>query len=116
MPRGWAILVSFLTLIGVAILAIVFLVPVLIVQLGSFISNVPGYVSDADRLLRSLLEPLSERGLLPGTPEEFVANLGQDLLNIAQQILGGLLGFISGTFDLVTDPVRGYSSLRSTLS
>lgn len=105
MPRGWAILVSFLTLIGIASLAIVFLVPVLIVQLGSFISNVPGYVSDADRLLRSLLEPLSERGLLPGTPEEFAANLGQDLLtiaqNIAQQILGGLLGFISGTFSLV---------------
>lgn len=75
MPRGWTIPVSFLTLIGLAILALVFLVPVLIVQLGAFINNVPGYVSDANRLLRSLLEPLSERGLLPGTTEKFVADL-----------------------------------------
>jgi predicted PurR-regulated permease PerM len=105
MPRGWAILVSFLALVGLAVLALVVLVPLLIIQLGSFISNVPGYVNNADQLLRGLLEPLADRGLLPSTPEEFMANVGQDLLNlaqnIAQQILGGLLGFISGTFSLV---------------
>ena len=105
MPRGWAILVSFLGLVGLVIVAVAFLVPILIIQLGSFISNVPSYVNNADQLLRGLLEPLADRGLLPSTPEEFMANLGQDLLNlaqnIAQQVLGGLLGFISGTFNLV---------------
>ncbi len=105
MPRGWAILTSFLALVGLVVLALVVLVPILIAQLASFIGNVPTYASGAEQLLRDLLEPLSERGLLPGTPEEFMANLGQDLLNlaqnIAQQILGGLLGFISGTFNLV---------------
>jgi predicted PurR-regulated permease PerM len=105
MPRGWAILVSFLLLVGMAVLALAVLVPVLISQLLSFTSNVPGYAANTEQLLRDLLEPLAERGLLPGTPEEFMANVGQDLLNlaqsIAQQILGGLLGFISGTFNLV---------------
>ncbi|MDX6380842.1 MAG: hypothetical protein QOI57_1866 [Rubrobacteraceae bacterium] len=105
MPRGWAILVSFLTLVGLGILALGVLVPILIAQLVSFISNVPGYAANAEQLLSSLLEPLAARGLLPSTPEEFMANVGQDLLNlaqnIAQQILGGLLGFISGTFNLV---------------
>lgn len=105
MPRGWAILASFLILIGLVILALVVLVPILITQLISFIGNVPDYATDAEQLLGDLLEPLAERGLLPVAPEEFMANLGQDLLNlaqnIAQQILGGLLGFISGTFGLV---------------
>ena len=105
MPRGWAILASFLALVGVTTLALVVLVPILISQLVSFISYVPECATGAEQLLRGLLEPLAERGLLPGTPDEFMANLGQDLLNlaqnIAQQILGGLLSFISGTFNLV---------------
>ena len=101
MPNGWAILVSFLILAGLVVLAIAVLAPILISQLISFTSNAPEYASNVGKLLRDLLEPLAERGLLPGTPEEFMANLGQDLLDLAQQILGGLLGFISGTFNLV---------------
>jgi predicted PurR-regulated permease PerM len=80
-------------------------VPILIAELVSFISYVPEYATGAEHLLCGLLEPLAERGLLPGTPEEYITNLGQNLLNlaqsIAQQILGGLLDFISGTFNLV---------------
>ena len=105
MRRGLAILVSFLILAGLAIVAVGVLVPILITQLISFSSNVPEYATNAEQFLRGLLEPLSERGLLPVAPEEFMANLREDLLNlaqnVAQQILGGLLGFISGTFNLV---------------
>src|SRR3712207_7429470 len=49
----------------------------LIIQLSSFISTVPGFVSDANEVLRAQLEPLAERGLLPGTPDEFMANLSR---------------------------------------
>jgi predicted PurR-regulated permease PerM len=106
MPRGWVILASFLALVGVATLALVGLVPILITQLVSLTSYVPEYATGTEQLLRrSLLEPLPKRGLLPGTAEEYITNLGQDLLNlaqsIAQQILGELLSFISGTFSLV---------------
>src|SRR4051794_17093353 len=91
MPRGWAILTSFLILVGLAIIAIVVLVPILITQLISFISNVPAYATSASQFLRDLLEPLAEHDLLPSTPEEFMANLGQDLLNIAQNIAQQIL-------------------------
>jgi len=106
MPRGWVILASFLALVGVATLALVGLVPILIPQLVSLTIYVPEYATGTEQLLRrSLLEPLPERGLLPDTAEEYITNLGQDLLNlaqsIAQQILGELLSFISGTFSLV---------------
>jgi predicted PurR-regulated permease PerM len=97
-----------MTLVGLGIIALVVLVPILITELVSFISiisNIAGYAADAEQFLRALLDPLSERGLLPSTPEEFMANLGEHCLNlaqnIAQQILGALLGFISGTFGLV---------------
>ncbi len=105
MPRVLAILVSFLSLIGLVTLAIAILVPLLIIQLSSFISTVPGFVSEANEVLRAQLEPLAESGLLPGTPDEFMANLSADLLSraqgIAEQVLGGLAGFLSGTFSLV---------------
>jgi predicted PurR-regulated permease PerM len=105
MPRGPAILVSFLSLVGLVILAIAILVPLLIIQLSSFISTVPALVSYANEILRAQLEPLAKRGLLPGTPDEFMANLSADLLSraqgIAEQVLGGLAGFVSGTFSLV---------------
>lgn len=105
MPRGLAILVTFLILVGLTIVALVVLVPILITQLISFIGNVPEYATNAEQFLRDLLEPLAERGFLPVAPEEFMATLREDLLNlaqdVAQQILGGLLGFISGTFGLI---------------
>ena len=94
-----------MTLVGLGIIALVVLVPILITELVALISNIPDCAADAERFLRALLDPLSERGLLPSTPEEFMANLSEHFLNlaqnIAQQILGALLGFISGTFGLV---------------
>lgn len=102
MPRGLAILVSFLSLVGLVILALVVLVPILIEQLGSFVATVPDIVRGADQVIRELLEPLAESGLLPGTPDELMANLSADLLNraqdLAEEILGGLVGFVSATF------------------
>ena len=104
-PRGWVILASFLALVGVATLALVGVVPIMISQLVSLTSYVPECATGAEQPLRGLLEPLAERGLLSGTPEEYTTNFRQALPNlaqsIAQQILGGLLSFISGTFNLV---------------
>jgi predicted PurR-regulated permease PerM len=104
MPRGLAILVSFLILIGLGVLALLTLVPILIEQLASLIRAAPDVVRDARETLRGTLEPLSELGLLQGTPDEFMSRLGQDLLNLAQnaaqQVLGSLIGFVSVTFGI----------------
>jgi predicted PurR-regulated permease PerM len=104
MPRGLAILSTFLLLIGAVIVALLFLVPVLIAQLAAFVGAVPDIARGARDTLRGVLEPLSDRGLLQGTPDEFMARLGRDVLDLAQQVgqqvLGGLVGFISGTFSV----------------
>jgi predicted PurR-regulated permease PerM len=102
MARGFAILISFLVLIGLGVLALLVLVPILIEQLASLITAAPGVLRGARETLLGMLEPLSELGLLQGTPDEFMASLGQDLVglarNAAQQVLGSLIGFVSVTF------------------
>ncbi|MDP8939039.1 MAG: AI-2E family transporter [Actinomycetota bacterium] len=104
MPRGLAILGSFLLLIGLFVIAISFLVPVLLEQLAAFVSSIPALVNDANATLRDLVEPLEGSNLLPGTPEEFIANLNENLLGLAQDVaqglLGGIGGFVSGTVNV----------------
>ena len=52
-----------------------------------------------------MLQPLTDYGILKGTPDQFMGELGQDLLGLARsfgkQVLGGLVGFVSGTISLV---------------
>jgi predicted PurR-regulated permease PerM len=102
MPRGLAILVTFLGLIGLVALALGFLVPLLVRQLNNFILITPAIARDANAFVRELLRPLVERDLLPVAPEDIMAGLVQDLFTRAREIiegmLGGLLGFISGAF------------------
>ena len=105
MPRWLAMLVTFLVLGGAALLAFLILIPILAVQLVSFVQAAPDIVASARNTLRQALKPLADYGLLQGTPDEFIGELGDDLLDLAKSvgrnILGGLLGFVSGTISLV---------------
>jgi predicted PurR-regulated permease PerM len=103
MPRGMAILVTFVGMIGVVVLALVFLVPLLVRQLRNFILIVPAIASNANGFLLGVIEPLAESDLLPISAEEAMAGVVQDLFGRAREIvegmLGGLVGFISGAFN-----------------
>jgi predicted PurR-regulated permease PerM len=103
MPRGMAILMTFVAMIGLVVLALVFLVPLLVRQLRNFILIVPAIANNANEFLIGLIEPLAESGLLPVPAEDAVAGLVQDLFGRAREIiegmLGGLVGFISGAFN-----------------
>lgn len=101
MPRGFAILASFLLLIGLLALAVASIIPVIVEQLSSLIGAVPGVVMQAGNSLNEVLQPLEERGIISGSSEDLLDNVGDDLVNavqgVAQQILGGTIGFLSGT-------------------
>jgi predicted PurR-regulated permease PerM len=105
MPRWLAMLVTFLVLVGVALVAFLILIPVLAVQLVSFVQAAPDIVASARSTLESALQPLADYGLLKGTPDEFIRELEGDILNLAKSvgrnILGGLISFVSGTISLV---------------
>ena len=104
MPRGLAILATFVILIGAGALALLFLVPILIAQLASLVRATPDIAREANATVRALLEPLSQLGLLPGTPDQFMSGLGQDVVNLAQGLarhtLGGLVRFVSGAIGI----------------
>ncbi|HZY65805.1 MAG TPA: AI-2E family transporter [Rubrobacteraceae bacterium] len=104
MPRGLAILVTFLALIGLVVLALVYLIPILIEQLSRLIAFTPEVASTADRLLNDTLRWLDQRELLGGAqPDEFVGSILQDvftrLRELSENVLGSLVGLISGAFN-----------------
>jgi predicted PurR-regulated permease PerM len=100
-PRGVAIAMVVVGLLLLVFLALVTLVPLLIRQLTELVDASPRLVSEAEGTLPQLLWPLAERGLLPAEPSEVIATLRLDLLNraqaLAQSLLGGVLGALSGT-------------------
>lgn len=102
MPRGFAILTTFLALVGIITLAFVFLVPLLVRQLRNFILITPAIANNANEFLLDLIEPLRERDILLVPPEQVMQGLVSDLFDRAQRLiegfLGGLVGFISGAF------------------
>ncbi|MBA3259449.1 MAG: AI-2E family transporter [Gemmatimonadales bacterium] len=103
LPWGWAIALSFLLVVGLLALGIAVLVPILAEQLGALVTAAPDYLRRGENVLRGLLEPLTRRGFVPGTPDQFMARLGRDLVDAAQSAIGGILGqagkLVAGTFN-----------------
>jgi len=103
MPRGLAILVTVLALIGLISLALFILVPLLIQQLSTLVRTTPQIANSANQLLLDVIQALDERQLVPGSdPEEFGRALVTDLFdraqNLTENLLRGLLGFIPRAF------------------
>jgi predicted PurR-regulated permease PerM len=102
MPRGLAILISFLLVVGIFALAALFLVPLLVEQFAALARAVPGIASTVERYLSDALGSLQDRGLLPSDPQQLFSRVREDLVSavrsVAGNVLGGALGVITGTF------------------
>ena len=100
MPRAAAIAISLLLVAGAIVLAVAFVLPILVEQLGALVNAVPGIAQRLDQQLPSLLDRLAARGLLPATPERFLEDVQQRLLGAVQDFAGGILGrlgqFVTG--------------------
>lgn len=101
-PRGLAILLSFVLLVGLVVLAALYLVPIVAEQFVAFVGAVPGIVDNAEQTLSDALGFLQNRGLLPSDPESVASRVREDLTNaarsVAGDVLGGVFGFVYGTF------------------
>jgi predicted PurR-regulated permease PerM len=101
MPRGLAILASFLLVVGIFVLAALFLVPLVVEQFAGLVRAVPEIGSTVGRYLNNALESLQDRGLLPSDPQQLVSRVRDDLVNaarsVAGNVLGGALGVITST-------------------
>jgi predicted PurR-regulated permease PerM len=104
MPRGPAILLTFLGLLGIVALALGYLVPLLVKQLSNLIVRTPDIANSANRLLIEAIAFLDRRELLPGSdPEAFGRELVTDLFdraqNLTENLLRDLIVFIPQVFN-----------------
>jgi predicted PurR-regulated permease PerM len=102
MPRGLAILLSFLLVVGLIVLAAIYLVPLVVEQLASLVSAVPEIANTVGQYLQDALNSLQNEGFLPGDPQQIVSSIRDDLVSAAQTVAGNVLsgafGFITSTF------------------
>jgi len=100
--RGAAVVLTFLAAVGLIVLAALFVVPQLAHQSGTLTETLSGSLRGAERYLLTAFEVLDERGLLPGTPEQAVWRIEEDLSNGAGALAGGVAGsdfnLVSGVF------------------
>lgn len=102
MPRGLAILTTYLVLLGLLVVGFSVLGPLLIEQLNNLIAATPDIARSADKFARDMLQPLADRNLLSGaSPDEVISNLldrlSERARDLARNLLGGIAGFVSGT-------------------
>jgi predicted PurR-regulated permease PerM len=102
MPRGLAILASFLLLVVLVVLVALFFVPLVVEQFAALIRAVPGIASTVERYLSNALDSLQDRNLLPSDPQQLISRVREDLVgavrSVAGNVLGGAFGLITGTF------------------
>lgn len=101
MPRGLAILCSFLLMVGVLVLAVIFLAPPLVEQVGALANALPSLARNLERYFLSALGALHEAGLVAQRPQQVASSIGQDLSNslgvMMRNALGSVLGLLTGT-------------------
>ncbi len=101
-PRGLAILLSFLILLAVLLLLAYILLPLIVSQAGALVTALPDLVQNLEQYLVRALRALHARDLLPDTPEavagRLIADVRDSLGVIANNVLGRTVGIIFGTF------------------
>ena len=101
MPRGLAILATFLILAGLVVLAVLYLVPLAGRQIASLADSLPNIANTAERYLRDVLSFLQERGLLRGNTDQVVQTVRDRLTELARTAgrtaIGGVLNVVVGT-------------------
>lgn len=102
MPRGIAILITVLALIGAVALAFVVLIPLLIRQLSNFDLITPEILQSANNLIMGVSDFFENTDLPVVIPDNFVSNLVNDLLERTQELvertIRGLFGLVSSAF------------------
>ena len=103
MPRGVAILLTFLALFALLVLATFVLVPILISQLSGLIASIPDLANTGDHRLRDIIRPLQERRLLSANTDAVIDDLRNGIMSRASQIAAGLLDNLLGAITRIGD-------------
>ncbi|CAN5673425.1 MAG: AI-2E family transporter [Rubrobacteraceae bacterium] len=103
-PRGLAIPITVLALLGAVVLAFVVLIPLLIRQLSNFDLITPEIINSANDLIMGVSGFFENTDLPVVIPDNFASNLVNDLLERTQELvertIRGLFGIVSSAFSV----------------
>jgi predicted PurR-regulated permease PerM len=102
MPRALAILLAFLIVLAALLLVFAILAPLIVEQTQALLKALPELFRNLESLVVWALEAINRLGFLPLTPEQVATRLGEELRTslgvITENILGGTVGLVFGTF------------------
>ncbi len=118
MPRGLAVLVTFLGLVLLGVIAVLVMVPIIVEQLTSLAEATPSLARNVEDVFRRVLQSLEQRGLLEGSAEDTLrsvrSGVTERLQGIVETVLASLLDLLSNTVGLAFQAV-GILFVASTL-
>ncbi|WP_057895347.1 AI-2E family transporter [Liquorilactobacillus oeni] len=104
--RALAVVLVFVILIGIIALALTFMVPLLISQVGQLILNTPDYLSILQKSVNHLYNDLSDHEWMRQlNVQDYVDKIGKNFMNSVAEFLGSLtksLGTVIGMITSIT--------------
>lgn len=112
--RTAAVAIIYFVLIGSIIIALVYIIPVIILELNNLIDTIPFYTSETQKILAELKTkylaslPLSLQEIV----DRNISRLEELLLDALQKVADTIIGIFSSIFSIILGPVLGFYFLK----
>jgi predicted PurR-regulated permease PerM len=112
--RAAAVSLIYFILIGSIIVALIYIIPVLLLELNKLIETIPFYTKEAQHFVNELKK--NYRNTLPTGVQDIIDRninrIEKILLNTLQNIMNIIMGWFSGLFSFILGPILGFYILK----
>jgi len=112
--RTTAVAIIYFVLIGSLIIAMVYIIPIIILELNSLIDTLPYYSSEIQEFLSKI--KASYLSDLPASIQEIVdrniSRMEQLILNFLQRVADAIIGIFSSILSIILGPILGFYLLK----
>jgi predicted PurR-regulated permease PerM len=112
--RTAAVVIIYFVLIGSIIIALIYIIPVLILELNNLIDTVPFYTGETQKIILEI--KIKYLASLPLSLQEIIDRnidkLEELLLDFLQRVADAIIGVFSGIFSIILGPILGFYFLK----
>ena len=114
-PRLGAVIITYLVVVGIIVILLVYFVPIIVYQFTVLINNFPRYLKALSRLVLSL-EARYHRFSLPSGTDKVIAELASKIriygLSVVSHLPETALNVLGGIFNLILGPIIAFYLLK----
>jgi len=114
LKRPFAVALIYFILIGSIIIALVYIIPVILMELNKLIDTIPFYTQETQDFIQDMRT--NYKTVLPAGVQEVIdrniARIEKILLSILQNIANIIMGWFSSLFAIILGPVVGFYLLK----